>query len=62
MTKTFNYRGFFVMYERQQHNGALTFCAVDDSDNRIKRAFYGYTVAQAKQEIKNLIKQARGIA
>lgn len=59
MTKTFDYRGFFVMYEWQQHNGALTFCAVDDSDNRIKRAFYGYTVAQAKQEMKTLITEAR---
>jgi hypothetical protein len=57
-TRTFDYFGFFVMYERQAHNGALTFDAVHhETDERIKRQFYGYTVTQAKQEIKQLIKE-----
>jgi ketosteroid isomerase-like protein len=60
-TKTFDYRGYFVMYERQAHNGALTVDAVHhETDKRIKRQFYGYTVAQAKQAIKQAITEAKG--
>ena len=55
--KTFDYAGYFVMYERQVHNGALTFSAVHhETDERIKQTYYGYTVAQAKQAIKQLIR------
>jgi len=59
-TRTFDYRGYFVMYERMMHNGALCFDAVNDAGERIKRQFYGYTVAEAKQAIKQAITEAKG--
>jgi hypothetical protein len=48
------------MYERMMHNGALCFDAVNDAGERIKRQFYGYTVAEAKQAIKQAITEAKG--
>ena len=54
--KTFEYRGFFVLYERMIHNGALNFYAVRENNERLKRTFYGYTVAEAKHQIKAELK------
>lgn len=54
--RCFDYRGFFVTYERQIHNGMLCFYASNhQTDARINQKFIGYTVAQAKQAIKQLI-------
>jgi hypothetical protein len=58
MTRTFDYFGFFVMYERQTHSGALCFEAVHhETDQRVKRQFYGYNVAEAKYCFKQQIKE-----
>jgi hypothetical protein len=48
--KNFDYKGYFVMLEKQ-HNGSIRAVADNDSD-RFHIAFYDYSMSEIKSRIK----------
>lgn len=58
-TRTFDYKGFFVMYERQFHNGSLVFDARHECGIHTKEIYYGYTVKDAKRKFKEHLTQIK---
>jgi hypothetical protein len=49
--KTFDYKGYFVMLEKN-HNGSITARANHDND-RFGMTFYDYTLSEIKNRIKS---------
>ena len=52
--KNFDYKGYFVMLEKQ-HNGSIRCVASNDYDS-IRVVFYDYTMAEITKKIKSHIR------
>ena len=55
----FTYKGFFVMFDVVPHNGRVNVTADNDRET-LRQSYIGYTRAEIRASIKQLINEAVG--
>jgi len=57
--KNFTYKGFYIMFDVVPHNGRVNMTADNDREI-IREAYIGYTRAEIRANIKQLINETLG--
>ena len=57
--KSFDYRGFYVYFEKQ-HNGSILATAIGD-DETIRKVYYFYSKREIMESIKEVIREHLGL-
>jgi hypothetical protein len=57
--KNFDYRGFYVYFEKQ-HNGSILATAIGD-DETIRKVYYFYSKREILESIKDVIREHLGL-
>jgi len=58
--KNFTYKGFFVMFDVVPHSGRVNVTA-DNDYQTIREAYIGYTRAEIRANVKQLINETLGV-
>ena len=57
--KNFTYKGFYIIFDVVPHNGRVNMTAVNDRET-ICEAYIGYTRAEIRANVKQLINETLG--
>ena len=58
--KNFTYKGFYIMFDVVPHNGRVNMTADNDRET-IREAYMGYTRAEIRANVKQLINETLGV-